>query len=265
MKAPALLALGQRLREQTGIDFANYRNQALFDTIAELLIFPRYAARLILGPLVALELVVVLIGGYWYFESRPGLAILTWGLGGVGALVNGLLWGMVRFAKQLAHDVDQIGQLTTDTAARILTDCGQLGGQASLGQLPKLSEVALGTVYLVLLPGISKAMERKLPLLGGPISSLINTVVGALAQQVADRLDAGQAKVAEAVGSQVDQRAQTLRQYAESGTQKIGKAVAASSGFASGALRVAAFPFRLALWICAPLTGAGLGLLWWLG
>ncbi len=265
MKAPALLALGQRLREQTGIDFANYQNQALFDTIAELLIFPRYAARLVLGPVLVLGLMVVLIGGYWFFESRPGLAILTLGLGGVGALVNGILWGIVRFTKQLARDVDQIGQLTTDTAARILTDVGQFSGQANPGQRPKLSEVALGTVYLVLLPGISKAMERKLPLLGGPISSLINTVVGALAQQVADRLDAGQAKVAEAVGPQAAQRTQTLRQYAESGTQKIGKAVAASSGFASRALRIAALPFRLALWICAPLTGVGWGLLWWLG
>jgi hypothetical protein len=265
MKTSALQALGQKLKQQTGLDFAAYRNQALFDTLAEVLIFPRYAAKLVLLPVAGLLAAMLGLAGYFYWQAQPGLSVLTLGLGGLAALVNGLLWGILRFIRQLAQDLGQIGQLTAATSGQILTDLQKMADQPNLVQLPKVSEVALGTVHLVIMPGVVKAIARKVPLVGGLVSRVVQSVVGAVAGQVAARLDDGQGKVELALSQQVAQRTQTLRQYSETGIEQINRAVSSSSSFSTKALNLAALPVRVALWVVAPFSSLILGLIWWLG
>ncbi len=265
MKRAALEALGQKISQQTGLDLATYRNQALFDTVAEVVLLPKYAAKLVFGPILGLLALAIGVAGFFFFRGQPGLAVASLGLGGLAGLVNGLLWGILRFLGQLARDLGQIGQLTAGTAGQILADLDKLANQKSLVQLPKVSEVVLASAHLVVLPGVSRALARKVPLVGGALGAIVATVVGSLAEQLATRLDDGQAKVQTKLEARVAPRAQAVGAYGGAVVQQLNQAVASSSGFSTRALRVAAVPFRVALWLTASLSSLGLGLLWWLG
>jgi hypothetical protein len=265
MKQVALDALAQKLRQQTGLDLATYRNQALFDTMAEVVLLPKYAGKLVLVPILGLLAVAVGVAGFFFFRGQPWLAVASLGLGGLAGLVNGLLWGILRFLGQLGRDLGQIGQLTAVTAGQILADLDKLANQKSLVQLPKVSEVVLASAHLVVLPGVSRALARKVPVVGGALGAIVATVVGSLAEQLATRVDGGQAKVQAKLDERVAPRAQAVGAYSGAAIQQLNQAVASSSGFSGRALRVAAVPFRVALWLTASLSSLGLGLLWWLG
>jgi len=122
MNREAIAQLREKILRSTGIELEKYRNQMLIENSVELLLFPKYVLKIILGTLFAFFALWVLLLGWVLFQERFLSAFLLFGLGIILVLANGILFGILRVLDSLAHDLKEILQLTIVTVQQVFKD-----------------------------------------------------------------------------------------------------------------------------------------------
>ena len=166
MKQEQIQSINDELLRTTGVDFSNYRNQELNDTIANALTFPMYFARSVARPVglfllaTIISIAVVDSGFFKTFLGFPGLVL---------AIVNGVLLGLVIFVRRIRNDMDKVFAISADISLQVVRDIGAARAKIRDGSagFPSLLEIFQGVNAIIILPIIVRTLDRKIPLFGG--------------------------------------------------------------------------------------------------
>lgn len=183
------------LKRKTGVDFSAYRNEELTETVSNALTFPLYFGRCLSRP-VLLFLGLNLLGIFLVdsafmktFLGFPGFPL---------ALVNGLLLGLVLFVRRVRADMDKVFRLSADLSLKAVKDIAGARARVQAGQeFPSLLEIFQGMNAVVVLPVVTRVVEKKVPFLGGIASRITGVFFRRVDQRLADRARRNNAAVDE--------------------------------------------------------------------
>lgn len=198
------------------------------------------------------------------YIDRMTLSSLFFFIGLVLGLVNGLLLGIIMLIHRMSGDLGNIFSLALKQSQVVLTDMQSLkarAGQKNL-QLPKVSEIFYGVLYIVILPGVLQIIEQKIPLVGGLVSATVTRFFGAVFKGVERRLSASSQKdiaTRESSDKPVAATQEQLQEYCDKGIRAVEGLQGIISKIIGTTVRIATLPFKLFLLISsiASLTVLG--------
>jgi len=241
MKQEQIQSINDELLRKTGVDFSNYRNQELTDTIANALTFPLYFARSVARP-VGLFLLATIIAIAWVdsgffktFLGFPGLVL---------AIVNGVLLGLVIFVHRIRNDMEKVFAISAQISLQAVRDIGTAREKIKEGStdFPSLLEIFQGVNAIVILPIIIKTLDRKIPLFGGLAARLTERFFGVIDARLVAAIransDEGQQQTAPV-------SPQDLADWLQTAERIVGYAKSILSQVISKVGKVVAFPFLL--------------------
>jgi hypothetical protein len=252
MKKEQTAADLKQMHENSGIPFERYRREELFTTIARLVVLPRYAARFLLLPVLLASIPVFIGGLYLLIQERTWDALWFLLIGAVLALLNGFLVGVIYLLRILADDLRRLTALSSRISLQILADV-RSKAQDGTGTLPRFSEIARGSIIMVILPGVIRTIKGKLPLLGVFISIFAASALKRFASLAARQLDRPEGQSAAAGPGENGQKS-NLHQYFETGRQKLENIISSAGSSVEISLRKASFPFKLLLAVLLPVS-----------
>lgn len=260
MKKQAITRLKKTLLTKTGLDFENYRNPEVMETIADIIIFPIYAAKSVLLPFVILLL--TLIGSCILFtvldKSYFGI-FLFFLVGLISCIFNGIPLGAINFVRQLTGDIGNIIGLSLEQSQRIVQDIEEVHRKAKDKEFeyPKISEVIAGVIYIVILPTVTEIISKRIPKVGKMVSWVISKVMNAIAEKmigISDHSERLQEKAAQAdaeenaEGAVVSAEEQTGKSYYTKSINVLGKIKEKTDRITGGIIKVVSSPFVF-LWV----------------
>lgn len=237
--------LSEQFRKKTGIDLIQYRNEELVSTLADLLIFPKYAISKIAAP------VLWTFAGLWIaclilmnFDGSSAFSLLV--LGSILALPNGILLGILNFLDSLSADMSKILFLSLQTAKNILTDLNNLQSKIKEGEfeLPKLSELIKGVIYVVILPSLSKVIQKKFPLIGNFVANLMERIVESLHKKTIESIEKQEKELAEKIEAKTENYVGILDKFCQKSIQKIDFVEEQSSNLVKKSIQMVSMPIR---------------------
>lgn len=252
MKPERIKQVNDELLRRTGVDFSRYRNQELIDTVANALTFPLYLARSISRPvgafLLAVLLVILAVKSNYY---ETFLALVGFPL----ALVNGVLLGLVLFVRRIRNDMTTVFEISAQTTLQVMTDIGvarsKLDDQGS--SFPSLLEIFQGVNAIIVLPVVTRILDRRLPLLGGLAARITERFFGLVDARLVSAIEArnkGNVTVAApASPAEVSEWLKSAERLIESGRGLI-------SGIVSKVARIVGFPFQTLFAVVFTLSAA---------
>jgi len=171
MKPPDVQVINQELLRKTGVDFSRYRNQDLADTLANVITFPLFLARSLSRPVLlflGLTLLAFIFTGsasFRVFLAFPGLLL---------AVFNGILLGLVFFIRRIRNDMNQVFTISSDLSLQVMKDIGAARANLSGGAVnfPGLLDIVHGVNSIVVLPLFMRAMDRRIPVIGGWVAGI---------------------------------------------------------------------------------------------
>ena len=241
MKQEQIQRINDELLRKTGVDFSNYRNQELSDTIANALTFPLYFVRSVSRPVGLLVLATIIAiawvdSGYFKtFLGFPGLVL---------AVVNGVLLGLVIFVRRIRNDMDKVFAISADISLQVVKDIGSAQAKMRDGSadFPSLLEIFQGVNAIVILPIIIRTLDRKIPFLGGLAARLterfFSVVDARLVSAVRAKSDEGQQHAAPVSPQDMANWLQTAERIVDYAKSILSQVVIKGG-------KVVAFPFLL--------------------
>lgn len=249
MNAARIQAINDEMLRRTGVDFSRYRSEELAETVANAVTFPLFFMRSISRPVAAFLLLTIVamfvIDSAWFsaFLVFPGMLL---------AILNGVLLGLVLFARRIRTDMERLFAISADLSVQVMQDIGtarrQLGDGAGF---PSLLEILQAVNAVILLPVVIRTLQRRVPLLGGlaaRITERFFTLVDARLAAAIESRGVGPAAAAPASPAEISAWLQSAQRAVEAGRGLVSQVV-------DKAAQVVAFPF-LTLFVI------GFGLSW---
>lgn len=183
MRSKTIQKHSDAIKQKTGIDFAQYRDDEWAATLAELIRFPLYAGKVLARPLILLLLLVVGISIWTYADGHPAFALFFFVSGLVLTIPNGLQLGVIWFIYTLTGDLSKLLMLTTAKVRNIL---GQLSDRKQL----KAGSASLiqGVVFSMLLPDVNRVIKKSIPVAGGLVAWVVGSLLAGLTRHVQKKI-----------------------------------------------------------------------------
>ena len=242
--------LASELKHELGIDLEEYAKPEVIDNFISLLVFPRYAVSTLRTPVVVALLLY--ISGYWLLDLSGLWAVLYAPLGLVLFLVNGLLFGILLLLSRIKNDLLGILSYSLDITRAALSDISYAGQAVKkMGLKDVLRTLFKGIIHVVVIPTVSHAITKKVPLIGSLIGALTASILSIAVSRI--RFEVKE--------DEVDEDGEPV----EEGKliQQVGDAISAvnrgADKFLSIAASVAMLPFRIVFTVTALMLG---GLVW---
>lgn len=189
MRQEQIRTINGELLRKTGVDFSQYRNRELTDTVANAITFPIYFARSVSRP-VGLFLLVTLVaiiavdsGWFKAFLGFPGFVL---------AVINGILLGLVLFVRRIRADMEKVFTLSADLSLQVVRDIGTARANQNSGsmEIPGLLDIFRGVNAIIVLPTVLQVLDRKVPLFGGLAAGVTRRFFGVVDNRLAAAVQA---------------------------------------------------------------------------
>lgn len=239
--------LKHSLLQKTGIDFESYRNQEMLDIIGELILFPKYALKAILLPLIVIALAIGVLTLLLLFTSQWLLGVVFFLVGEFLGMSNGLILGIIVFLKKISADLEKIVSLSFEQSQIVLRDMQAVKNKVTDKSLmlPSVIDVFSGVTYIIVLPGVTEVISKKVPLVGRIASTLVNLVFGKIFELLSGRLEDFKPQSSDTLLP--DQSQGKIDSLYDRSIQAIEKVKGFATEAIQKAVQLAVFPFRLIL------------------
>ena len=251
MKLSKIQSTYESIKAKTGIDFEQHKEASWGERVADLVFFPQYALTAILkGPavLVGLVLIIALVSGYF---GHTSFAVFFGLIGLVLGIVNGFYLGCIWFIRTLTNDLNGLVDLTLEKSQSVVSSFKDPSQRAAYGA--SAIDVVQGVIFSMILPEVNRVVSKKVPVIGGAVAFVLGKVITKMGSSLETRL----LKAAEEEHIRPDaEPEQQLALFSKIDNQ--------SDKIASGAARVASFPFKVLLAVFGVISLGILGLIYWL-
>lgn len=231
--------LNEKIKADTGVDIAKYRNEEVIGNFTSLLLFPIYLIKavripilLVIGLFILSFFIIDLQGVVEYLFYVPFGAILWLLLG----ILSGLIYLAYRLRKDLVGIIDYaltILKMSVNDAIATNKNITKANASRLLPQLFK------GIIHIIVIPVVSGTITSKVPLVGGLLGRFVRKVFRTVANLVKfDELS----KEDLAHFSNETERKKLILSY-NSSIDKVSKT---SQNIVSAALRITKFPLVVA-------------------
>ncbi|MEO0472675.1 MAG: hypothetical protein AAF206_23875 [Bacteroidota bacterium] len=237
--------------QSLGIQLDSYQDDEWASTLSSLIRFPQYVVRSIIGmPLLFLGLFIAVLVVLSYNDKTAFVAlVLPFGL--ALSLINGFLWGAIRFISRLGNDLNRVLDLTLEKFEVVVAQARGVGSKGKARS--SLADLFQSFVFGMVLPDVTKVIKKSVPLVGGLAAFLAGRVFMGMSKRVSKRLKKNEAQ------QPIDQKqSETVQQQQRIAiVQKIERG---ADTFTSHSVRIASFPFK----VFAFLLGGSTILFFWI-
>ncbi len=260
MKKEAIALLKEKILQKTGINLEQYRNQDLVESIADLLLFPKYVLKIMLTTMLGFFAAWVVLLLWANFQEKIMLGFFGFWIGLVLVILNTLVFGMLRLMKSLEHDLNEILQLTVGAVQQVFKDFKNVKLQlkAHVFELPSVSEMLQGVLFAVMLPTLRGVIKKKVPVLGTPLAFLAEQVFTILGNQLASVVSKNENDLKEKIGAKAEilenEAKNTVEGFADRGIQILEKVRKTTEKIVSPSMKIITFPIRMAAWLVGVLS-----------
>lgn len=260
MKQQAIASLKAKILQKTGIDLEQYRNQDLVESIADLLLFPKYVLKIMLTTSLGFFVAWVVLLMWANFQEKILLGFFGFWIGAVLVILNGLVFGTLRLMKNLEHDLNEILQLTVGAVQQVFKDFKNVKLQlkAQIFELPSVSEMLQGVLFAVMLPTLRAVIKKKVPILGTPLAFLAEQVFTILGNQLAAAVNRTENDLKGKITGKAEilekEAENTVATFADKGIQTLEKVRKTTEKIVSPTMKVIVFPIRIAAWLVGGLS-----------
>ncbi len=166
--------IGREIIQKTGIDFDKYRRPELISTIVDVSLF-------IINPLSVIPIFVkafiyvfLFINTILLIMAKAGhislmVAVLMFIIGNVGFPFISTSLAIRRTGHKLIGDIQSALNIALDIAVDIIKDLKKM----NLKQIPPVTDIIRGVVFVVIIPSLEKIISEKIKLLGKPVAWLV--------------------------------------------------------------------------------------------
>ena len=103
-------------------------------------------------------------------------------------MFDGVFKGLINFANRIKEDVSEILKLVVDIILTMIDDMNKIAVD-KIDKMPSLSEMFSGISFIIVIPTANNIIRKKIPFIGGLISSIFNIFIEKLTDKVADILN----------------------------------------------------------------------------
>ena len=173
-------ALNERIKTEMGVDISMYRDEEVIETLSELIVFPVYALRAVIRPVV-LFLILWLLG-FWLWDLVHVEYLLYGLIGLVLFLITGFFAGIIWLTITFRGDIMAMMNYSMDILKGIVADVDKLNSGSNKGNLgSNLTLLFAGVVHIITIPAAGSIISGKIPFIGGYVSGLFTSVLRRLA------------------------------------------------------------------------------------
>jgi|GEM_PF-4139238 hypothetical protein len=240
-KKTAVAEIKLSLNEKLGINFESYRNPELNRRIANLIVFPQYAFKILALPIGIFMLLHLILAGFLYSNNGLWSSLIFLSLGVVFCLGNGTLYGIIRLLNVISKDVKSIFAESINITRIMLNDIkGRAENLKSDIQLPSLFDIVYGVLFVVIVPIVTDIAQRKIPIIGKWLSARIESIVTASLRGLEGILNNSKF-IDKMVGSTEDK----VSNCADTGNHLLDASVGKISDIIDGTCRKATKPIKI--------------------
>ena len=238
----------QQIESQLGIDLTKYRDEDVANSLLDLLLFPKYIFKWILIP-AFLSIVLFILG--FFIVDLVHVQYLIYGVVGLILFpIVGVFLGVLYFARQLTEDLGSISEYSFSVLDNSIEDAKGLADQ-SLEKKEILALLFKGVIFVVTIPMLGSAIDKKMPFGGGIAKRLMNGSLNA----IASRLEFSPLSKENTGG--LANKSET-RDF----SLAISQARSQANKILRTGIRIAATPFRLAFYIFLALLTLFIYVIW---
>ncbi len=164
--------LAETIEKELSLDLMKYKNPEVAEQMADLLVFPTYAIKSLLLP-VLIAIVVFLLG--FYVVDLVHVQYVLYGtIGLVLFILVGIFGGILYFTSRLKTDLGEIAQYSFGIMRSSLEDVQQFGNRINPSNYKDvLAMLFQGVIHIVTIPMVGEAIKAK----GGIASKFVNRMV----------------------------------------------------------------------------------------
>ncbi|PIE86078.1 MAG: hypothetical protein CSA05_02365 [Bacteroidia bacterium] len=254
MKKEQLKKKYNALFNKMGINLEEYNQPELFEKIADLLVFPAYAIKIVSQPIKYLFLIALIAIIVSFYSGNAVFGFVLIFLGIPLTIVNGFFWGQVVFVNKISDDINRILDFSLQLTRTTMEDMREIKGKItdeSL-QLPKFSVITKGLLLTVLLPNLETIVRKKIPFLGRFIASVCSRIVFVLAKKIEESENEIRKEIA------IDEKTENLKdrvgEYISKGELFVGKLEDKIDDYVKITTKVAAYPLTILATILSLLS-----------
>ena len=229
------------IETELGLDILKYRNEEVADNLMDLLLFPKYLLRWVGRPMLLAILLFII--GFFIIDLVHIQYIIYGALGLILFLLLGLFLGIMNLGRKISEDVTSISEYSLGLMKNSILDVKNMGGRVNQSNIKDvLGMLFKGVIFVVTIPMVNKAIEKKLPLGKGFAKRIISGALSVFASRITfdpDKVDENMVKV--------DGESKIISNYVSA----VDQAKKGSSSVIRKALKIAVTPFRLGLYIVA--------------
>lgn len=173
-------ALNQRIFDEMGVDISKYRNEDVASTLTDLLIFPIYAIKWIVQPVI---IVLLLWVAGWFFLALYAFDYVLYPtIGLLLALLVGFLSGLLYLTIRFKQDIHSIMAYSTEILESIVLDVDKLNkGTNKANRKDNLTLLFTGVVHIITVPVAASVIAKKVPFVGDFLAGLFTRILRQLA------------------------------------------------------------------------------------
>ncbi len=260
MKQQAIALLKEKILQKTGIDLEQYRNENLVESIADILLFPKYVLKIMLTTMLGFFVAWLVLLLWANFQEKILLGFFGFWLGFVLVILNGIIFGMLRLLKSLEHDLNEILQMTVGAVQQVFKDFKNVKLQlkAQVFELPSVSEMLQGVLFAVMLPTLRAVIKKKVPVFGTILAFLAEQVFTILGNQLAAVVNKSENDLKEKIGAKAEilekEAKNTVESFADRGIQTLEKVRKTTEKIVSPTMKIITFPIRMLTWLVGGLS-----------
>ncbi|MEL6654270.1 MAG: hypothetical protein AAFQ87_26060 [Bacteroidota bacterium] len=250
MKTSVIKRNYDAIKQKTGIDFEQYKEESWGETIANLVFFPQYAISNILkGPGLLLLIVFTIAIICMFTEHKTfGFFFLIFGI--VFGIINGFYLGCIWFVRSLTSDINSLLNLTLQKSGSIINSFNDPEQKAAYQA--SLIDIVRGVIFSMILPEVNKVISKKVPFIGGVIAWLSGQAIGKMANNLESKIKEKGDK------EEISEQAAPAQQLGV-----LSKVEKTADKVADTTASIASFPFKLLLGIFGMIWAGITAFLYW--
>ncbi|MFK7809133.1 MAG: hypothetical protein AB8F74_15125 [Saprospiraceae bacterium] len=174
--------LDEKIKSELGIDVRKYRDDDVAEDFMDLLLFPKYFASWVL-PSIGLMFVLFLLG--FFFVDLANIEYLVYAFFGFFLFIGtGLFLGLLLFTWQLKSDLENVADYAMNTMKAGISDVGRFSNNMFTKDRNVLGMLFKGIIFIVTIPMMKRAINKKVPWLAFAIVPLFNKILGSFSECV---------------------------------------------------------------------------------
>ena len=164
--------LKELILEKYGINLERYKNPEIVQKIGDMILFPNYAAKNILG-----SVILALIGFVIFFltiDMSATLVILYVIFGGGLWFLFGLLGGINFFLHKIEKDMQVLITYGFELTKNALNDLESVGDKL---KKEGIGEIFKGVVVVIIIPSVTEAISGQIPIIGAAVNNAVDRIL----------------------------------------------------------------------------------------